>query len=229
MDDGERRRAEALRAPGSRRLHALARALVRMTLSSYCDVAPDRWSFAPGPGGKPRIAGPHDLRSLRFNLSHTDGLLALAVSRDCDVGVDVERLDPLADFEGLAEVAFAPCERDAVRAAATEQRAARFFRLWTAKEALLKAQGLGLGTVDPRAIIFDAEASPPRLARPGGAGPWSFRALRPTAAHVATLAVPAASVELQVGWATPGRRVTPPSGSRPLPGLSGRTPSRRAS
>ncbi len=229
MDAGERRRADALRAPGSRRLHVLARAFVRTTLSSYCDVAPERWSFAPDPGGKPRISGPCERVGLRFSLSHTQGLLALAVSRGCEVGVDVERLEPHADFDGLAEVAFAPSERDAVRAAPPEERPATFVRLWTAKEAFLKAQGLGLGTVDPRAIAFDVDASQPRLARDACAGPWNFHALRPTAAHIATLAVPADSVALQVAWATPGRRLTPPSGSRPFPGLSGRTPSRRAS
>ena len=132
------------RVQGARREHLAARALVRTTLSRYADVAPRRWRFANGPQGRPEVAGPADAPPLRFNLSHTRGLVACLVTLELDAGVDVERParrlgDPLA----LARHGFAPAERRALERLGETARRELFFRLWTLKEAYVKARGSG--------------------------------------------------------------------------------------
>ena len=64
------------------------RVLVRQVLSRYESVAPDAWTFVANAHGRPEIAGPKS--ELRFNLSNTPGLVVCAVTREVDVGVDVE-------------------------------------------------------------------------------------------------------------------------------------------
>ena len=86
-----------------------------------------------GPYGKPEAPG------VFFSLSHSGEYALLAVS-DADVGADLERLRP-APMRTAGRV-FAPEELDWL--AAGEDGDARFFTLWTLKEALLKAAGRGL-------------------------------------------------------------------------------------
>lgn len=86
-----------------------------------------------GPYGKPEAPG------VFFSLSHSGEYAMLAVS-DAGVGVDLERLRP-APMRAAARV-FSPDELDWL--AAEDGRDARFFTLWTLKEALLKATGRGL-------------------------------------------------------------------------------------
>lgn len=88
--------------------------------------------------GKPVLQHP----SLHTSRSYTDGLLAVAVSAAGPVGVDVEQVRGTA-FDGFAEVALAPAERDGNPSGRA--------RAWTRKEAVLKARGTGL-TIDPRTV-----------------------------------------------------------------------------
>ena len=68
----------------------VTRALVRTVLSAYCPaVEPRAWGFSLGPFGRPEIAAPAVQPRLRFNLSHTDGMVVCLVSGDREIGVDV--------------------------------------------------------------------------------------------------------------------------------------------
>lgn len=97
-----------------------------------------RCGACAGPHGKPEVRG----GEAHVSLSRTGTLVVVAVTAAGPVGVDVET-DEATSFAGFAGVALAPGER----AGTVAQRA----RLWTAKEAVLKAAGVGL-TVDPRAV-----------------------------------------------------------------------------
>jgi 4'-phosphopantetheinyl transferase len=128
----------------ARRQHLAARALVRTTLSRYVEVEPDQWRFRQGPQGRPEIDAPADLPPLRFNLSHTRGLVACLITLGLDSGVDVERQrreirDPLA----LARHSFAPAEQRALELLSGRALRERFCDLWTLKEAYVKARGAG--------------------------------------------------------------------------------------
>ena len=127
-----------------RHQHLLTRALQRDLLSRYTGEPPAAWRFEKNRYGRPEISSPPQWRRLRFNLSHTDGLIACAVTLERDVGVDVEYVRRPTRVLDLAPSVFAPPELvDLQRLHPSEQRA-RFFALWTLKEAYIKARGKGL-------------------------------------------------------------------------------------
>ena len=120
------------------------RAFVRLVLSQYVDVPPASWKFCANPYGKPEIASPEAARSMRFNLTNTDGLLACVVAHDREVGVDVEALDTRADVEKIADRFFSVSEATVLHGLPLAERRRRFFETWTLKESYVKARGLGL-------------------------------------------------------------------------------------
>ncbi|MDC0722957.1 4'-phosphopantetheinyl transferase family protein [Nannocystis bainbridge] len=133
----------------NRRQFAVARVLVRQILAGYTGIAAAELRFVANEYGRPALAL---AGALEFNLSHTDGLAALAVTRVGEIGVDVEDAERRARPEEVADHFFAPSEVAGLMALETEQRRARFFDLWTLKEAYIKARGMGL------AIPLDAFA-----------------------------------------------------------------------
>jgi 4'-phosphopantetheinyl transferase len=143
LDEGERRRARALRRPADRRRHVAARALVRTVLSRYRSPAPQDWRFIADAHGRPQLSPEHQWPELQFNIAHTAGVVVLAVTAGAAVGVDVETSRRRTDTVAL-ERYFAPTERAALEALPAAARRRRFFELWTLKEAYLKARGLGL-------------------------------------------------------------------------------------
>lgn len=141
MTDDERRARDRYVQERDRRNTTVARALVRETLSTFAPVAPLDWRFERNAQGRPFVV---PACGLFFNLSHCDGLVALAVSRFEAVGVDVETTDRATDALSLARSQFAPRETAAVVSAAVSARHETFLDFWTLKEAYIKARGLGL-------------------------------------------------------------------------------------
>jgi 4'-phosphopantetheinyl transferase len=169
--------------------YLVTRALCRTVLSRYAPVAPAAWRFRAGARGKPEIDG---ASPLRFNLSNAATLVACAVTRGADVGIDVERIDRETDTAALAQHYFARAELDALAAVPAEHRRRRFFELWTLKEAYLKATGKGLaGTLDSIAFALSEHAIEIAFA-PGiddHAGDWQFAQHAPSASHLMALAI----------------------------------------
>jgi 4'-phosphopantetheinyl transferase len=154
----ETERMHRLIFPAARRQFAVTRALQRHALSSHeCAIQPSDWQFRTSAEGRPSLAPPFDRTGLHFNISHTEGVVAMAVCRHARVGIDVEKLGraPLA----VAERFFSSAEVAQLRAlpAATQPR--RFLELWTLKEAYLKAVGTGLaGGLGRMSFIFESAA-----------------------------------------------------------------------
>ena len=195
LDDADRDAVARLRAAGARRARATARALLRAALSHAVAgaVAPADWRFRR-PGGRPEVEAPEAGCHLAVSASHTEGLVACAVSRAGAVGVDVEwtgrRLRPLA----LAERFFAPAERDALRALPEPERPAHFLALWTAKEAFAKARGEGLAATGlARIRVAGVGSGAPRLAPDAALGEpaaaWHLHLQAPDAEHLLAVAV----------------------------------------
>lgn len=181
-----------------RRLFLAAHVLVRLVLSKYAPVAPARWDFAEAENGKPFIVAPHPGSPLRFNLSHTQGLAAVAVTLGTEVGVDVERVQGSFD-ETLAKTCFTSAELQWLDDVPEPVKIDRFFDLWTLKEAYLKARGTGLAaplqgfTIQPtgecEATVSFAESIDDEERA------WEFFRHRPTAAHRLAVAVRRVSTE----------------------------------
>jgi len=122
----------------------VTRALIRWVLSQYLGLDdPGSLEFGASRNGKPELLIE---TTLQFNLTHTRGLIALAVMQVEPVGIDVEFLSRQADIVNLAERYFARKEAEELLALPVEQWNERFYDLWTLKEAYLKACGTGLRT-----------------------------------------------------------------------------------
>ena len=128
-----------------RHRYLVTRAMVRTVLSRYAQVAPRDWRFAANEYGKPSIAAEHtEARDVEFNLSHADGLIVLAVTRDRAIGVDVENVFAREADIRIADRYFAAEEVLELRSLPHEKQRQRFFEYWTLKESYIKARGLGL-------------------------------------------------------------------------------------
>ncbi len=155
LTDEERARTDRYRIARDRRTSLVTRALVRLTLSRYGEAPPARWRFRTDPHGRPEIASPAS--RLRFNVSHTEGLVVCLVSRGRELGVDAESLRRERRWLDLADRFFAPAEARALREIPPARRAVRFLEYWTLKESYVKARGRGL-TLPLSGFWFDLPA-----------------------------------------------------------------------
>ena len=194
----------------------VARALVRTTLSRYVDRDPAAWRFVHNQWGRPDLDPTQVVDGLRFNLSHTDGLVAVAIARgDPELGVDVEDTWRRSHTDQIAEHFFAPAEVAALRALPPERQHGRFFELWTLKEAYIKARGMGLAislhhfayALDDDGVALSVDAT----LGDTGIG-WQFALQAPTERHRLALAVRFPGGEparVRVGEVVPGTRFEP--------------------
>jgi 4'-phosphopantetheinyl transferase len=169
----------------------VSHAMVRAVLSLYVDVPAAAWSFVIGSHGKPEIANAIPI-PLRFNLSHTQGLAAVIVALERDIGVDVEQVSRREVSPELTERYFAPPEVAALRELPERERRDRFFDYWTLKEAYIKARGLGLAlpldgfafhlTGDSSRITFTDKIDDDPAA-------WQFARCRPGPDHALAAAI----------------------------------------
>ncbi|MGH2688200.1 MAG: 4'-phosphopantetheinyl transferase family protein [Actinomycetota bacterium] len=187
----EVQRYRRISAPGAARRFAVARWLARTALSHNAEIGASEWRFAAGRHGRLEVAGPRPAERLRFNLSHTPGLVACVVCRDLDCGVDCEDAGRPVDVGALAR-RLPPGEAKALEAAPGEERTHLFLSLWTLKEAFAKARGDGV-PVALRGVAFSIDGASIRCTITAGLhddpSQWQFALLRPTPRHLVGLAV----------------------------------------
>jgi len=125
--------------------YLVTRALVRTVLSRYVSLEPGEWVFTVNAYGCPEIANAQGREAcLSFNISHTDSLIVLGVTKSRALGVDVENFRAREISIDIADRYFAPIEVAALSAVSPHQQQYRFFEYWTFKESYIKARGMGL-------------------------------------------------------------------------------------
>jgi len=124
------------------------RASLRLLLSRYTGAPPEEIAFRYESGGKPALAG---IAGWQFNVSHSRDLAAIAISHYDALGIDVEIIEPNFPRNDVAPDVLANDELADLAALPVSGQPAHFFQLWTLKEALLKAVGIGFST-EPRSI-----------------------------------------------------------------------------
>ena len=145
LSPAERERADRFVFPRDRLHHTVAHGVMRHLLGAYCDAPPESLEFDVSAAGKPRLrvrGGPAD--AVQFNLTHSDDRAVLGVSDGRELGVDLEKIRSIEAVE-ISRRFFFGSEREAIESATPERRESIFYRYWVAKEAVLKAQGIGLG------------------------------------------------------------------------------------
>ena len=189
LDAEEERRAEKFHAQGDRRRFRAARGLLRHILSTVLGTPPERIRFGYGPQGKPFLPGDPEVH---FNLSHAGEDLAVVVARGRRVGIDVEQLIPALVMDEVLETVSSEPERALLLAELPiALRQERFARLWTRKEAYIKADGRGMA-IDLRGV--DVLSIPGRVRLLEGlhwspSPEWTVRDLAPRPGLAAAVAV----------------------------------------
>ena len=190
----ERARAERFHFDRDRKGFIVARGLLRLILSRYLDMEPDKLYFCHGAHGKPGLITTSDQEALSFNASHSRGLALYAISRSRKVGIDLECIDTDFDCEPIAERFFSPREKATLRSLQSEQmKLMAFFNCWTRKEAYIKAQGAGLSLPLDQFDVSLLPGEPARLLNTSGdpleVSRWHLKELFPGPGYVAALAV----------------------------------------
>ena len=147
-----------LRKARDQTLFVLARGLMRTVLASYLGCQCHEVRFAANDYGKPILHADAGHPSLQFNLTHSRGAAALAVSWHCEVGIDVEERHRQVEYLALAQRFFAAAEARHLQQLRDEHRGDAFFAIWTLKEAFVKGIGRGL-SFPLDAFCFDLEVN----------------------------------------------------------------------
>lgn len=166
LSDGEKARGRAFVTASLRHRFVAGRARLRSLLGEHLGLDPRTLAFAENAFGKPRLAA-HP--SVHFSLSHSGDRAVLAVCELREIGIDIERVRPL-DHLDLARRYFHPSEVAAIESARPpEEQLLAFFRIWTLKEAIVKAIGRGLSIPLDTFDVSVATSPPTMVVAPEGA------------------------------------------------------------
>jgi len=201
----EQRHADTLVRPGERARFIASRAAVRHILAGYTGQEPQDIGFRNGPNGKPFLKGSH--ADIQFSVSHSENLSLCAVTRSAPIGVDVERIHDGVDPAALAARYFAPVETRELEALPPEEAVCAFYRIWTRKEAVLKAIGAGLAApLDAFSVSLRPDTQPEcvTVTEPDGrSSSWRVQEIPLARPHVAAVAVGERAYTLCL-WDWPG-------------------------
>ncbi|MBI2534762.1 MAG: 4'-phosphopantetheinyl transferase superfamily protein [Deltaproteobacteria bacterium] len=207
LSSAERERAAKFKFEKDRRLYTVTHAALRSILAGYLNVAPGDLEFEIGRRGKPRLAPNFSKDSLEFNLSHSFEVALIAVTREREIGVDVEHIKKEFAFAEVAERYFTTREVSAIRALPEDLQRRAFYQCWTSKEAFLKAKGVGLsGELDEVEILFGGEG---RVQVKNTLPGWHLSELNPCDGYVGAVALEINKCDLRCyRWPRPAQETS---------------------
>ena len=121
--------------------YIMAHGRLREILASYLNTQAEILIFDKLEHGKPYLL---EYPELSFNLSHTGDFMAVAVARNCQVGIDIETIHPRSSFSALVKRCFSEQEAIYWQNLSEQEQTRQFYQFWTRKEAFVKATGLGI-------------------------------------------------------------------------------------
>ena len=158
LSQSERKRAENFHFASDQRRFIVRRGLLRIILGMVLGLPPEDFFLSYSTYGKPFIALDSEIN---FNLSSSGEFAVIAIAKNREIGVDIERKIPLSDMQQIAKHYFSPNEYVQWQKGEDHQQIDMFYRLWTCKEALVKALGVGLSLpLENIDITFNADSIP---------------------------------------------------------------------
>jgi len=192
LDADERERTKGLCFDLERARFVVSHGLLRRILGHYSGVEPNKLRFLYSTRGKPSLTEEFGERRIQFSLSHSDGYVIYAFTLDHRIGIDLEHVVPIVESERIAARFFSGKEKAVLDTLAGNERREAFFRIWTAKEAYLKACGQGLAfPLNRIETIIDREGSICSLGIKGieDDSRWSLEQFGPAPGFVASLII----------------------------------------
>jgi 4'-phosphopantetheinyl transferase len=198
----ERDRAARFHRAADRDRYEAAHGGLRLILAGYLSADPAGLRFTLARHGKPALVREAGWPDLRFNLSHSGDLAAVAVAVGREVGMDVERIEPGRAGMDIALRFFSRREVAALRQLAESDRSRGFFACWTRKEAYIKGRGEGLSLPLDGFDVSLAPGEPAALLcsriDPDDTGRWSLHEVAVGEGYEAALAVESAGAPVSV-------------------------------
>lgn len=195
LDPVEQDRAQRFRFKHDRERFILGHGLLRALLGRYLKRDGSLIRMARGPFGKPYL----ERKRLRFNFSDTKDAILIGFTSGQELGVDIETLAREVDHAAVSEHYFTRPEIAAIAAADADAKS-RFLDLWTRKEAVLKASGVGIMD-DLRSLRVDGERNVMVIEHDAfvkmAAPEYHVSSLRLGPLHWASVALPSAIKELR--------------------------------
>jgi 4'-phosphopantetheinyl transferase len=200
LDGRDRERAARFRFPEDRARFVLGRGLLRKCLGRYLQQTPEAIELATTDRGRPILP---DDETVQFSISHTHDLVAVALTTGAQIGIDLEYMKPHSDLPELAKRIFSEEDLQTFLSLPDSEALAAFFRVWTRKEAYLKARGEGIaeGLRQISVSLGPEETSAIRDARDKSAArKWRLIALPVPADYVGSLACDDAGKRLECSF-----------------------------
>jgi 4'-phosphopantetheinyl transferase len=216
LSEDEMQRVESISDQSGKSQFIVCRGLLRKILASYLDIHPNKVEFSYNANGKPSLAwsaqsgftyDKYKGGEIQFNLAHSRGLAIYAIALNSEIGVDLEYVRPIKEMKHFADRFFSRDESILLSKLKGKRKRDAFFKLWTCKEAYLKARGeglAGLGSVNSidfsvvlrkkRGILTTKEKHVKSV--------WSFCQFVPSSGFVATVIREGSSTDgtLFVNW-----------------------------
>lgn len=142
LSEDEQQRANRFHFPIHRQRFIASRSMLRTILSLYLDYSSKNIIFGYGEHKKPYLHTPNQSQ-IQFNLAHSDNMAIYALTLNYAVGIDIEKIKP-SDYQAIAKRYFSSPENEALMALPIDKQLQGFYRIWSRKEALIKASGKGL-------------------------------------------------------------------------------------
>lgn len=190
LSSEEMLRAERFHFEKDRCSFIISHGVLRQRLGHYLGLKPQDIEYETGPHGKPSLSPVCGDRSLQFNMSHTHGIAVFAVTRNRQIGVDVERMDrKIKDRDEIAARFFSAQETEVYWSLPEQDRVEGFFNCWTRKESFIKARGDGLTCpLDSFQVTLRPGDQAKLLAmQQGRAEDWSMVSLEPLTDYKAAI------------------------------------------
>jgi 4'-phosphopantetheinyl transferase len=137
-------RSQRFRFLRDRNRYVIQHGVLRWLLAGYTGCEPCHVDIHISADGKPYLAGGKGGASIHFSISHSDAVAAFAFSRTGSIGIDIENIRDIPEMIEIAERHFTTREKREIFSCPESSRSTVFTRIWTRKEAVLKAQGQGL-------------------------------------------------------------------------------------
>jgi len=193
LTDDELDRANRFYFEIDRQRFIAARGTLRSILSRYITIYPSHLRFHYNQYGKPLLAPEFSAYLLNFNLSHSGSMALYTITRNMEIGVDVESVRSDFEYKEIAERFFSVNEMAILHTIPTEQKLEAFYNCWTRKEAYIKAHGKGLSLPLDSFDVSFAPGEPPMLLitkdEPQERSLWTLLDLKPGLGYAGAVAV----------------------------------------
>ena len=164
LSEDERERADNLKVEDKKQQFIITRGALRQRLGLLTNIDPKDFVFEYLEHGKPVLANNHQYTDITFNVSHSNDLALIAIAKEQNIGIDIEKINHESDHQALMTRFFSKAEQTEFQTIPDVNKARAFCACWTRKEAFIKAVAYGVSYgLDKFDVAVDPEDQTPNI------------------------------------------------------------------